>query len=123
MALSLSQILQLVCFSLLLACGQTLFKYAAVSLPPLTSIPSFVALLTNLWFWGALVLYGTATLLWIIILQNVALSLAYPFAALGFIFVPAIAWILFKEPLNAYYLIGIILIIGGLGMITVMGSK
>ena len=108
----------------MLASGQTLFKFAAATLPPLATAEGVIALFTNIWFWAALVLYGSATLLWIFILQHVPLSLAYPFAALGFIFVPAIAWVVFKEPLNfIYYGLGIFLILAGLGMITVLGSK
>jgi multidrug transporter EmrE-like cation transporter len=113
----------LLCFSIMLSSGQMLFKMAASSLPSLNSVSSFAALITNYWFYLALVLYGLATLLWIFILQQVALSQAYPFVALGFVIIPLVSWILFKEPLNFPYVCGVALIIAGLGMIAVWGGK
>lgn len=123
MTLTLAQIIQLIGFSALLASGQTLFKLSALNAPALNSFQGLIGLFTNIWFWAAITLYGGATLLWIYILQNVPLSLAYPFVALGFIFVPAIAFFFFKEPFNIYYVGGIALIIAGLGMITILGTK
>jgi multidrug transporter EmrE-like cation transporter len=99
-ALGTMQILQLTGFAFLLASGQILFKKTAISLPPLNSVDGFIALALNPWLWAALILYGTATLLWIIILQNVQLSLAYPFVALGFVLVPLASWLFYSETLS-----------------------
>ncbi len=120
-ALSALQILQLVGFAFLLATGQMLFKKTAMSVPPLLSVEGITALAFNPWFWLALVLYGTATLLWILILQSVPLSLAYPFVALGFIIIPLASWFLFKETLTLSYALGAALIIAGLGVIAATG--
>lgn len=123
MILSSVHIFQLCSFSFLLSCGQILFKLAATDLPPITSINGIFSLFLNYWFWSAMLLYGTATLLWIIILQQVPLSRAYPFAALGFVVVPLVSWVLFKEPLNFSYAIGVFLIIVGLGIIATTVSR
>lgn len=123
MSLSISHIAQLVCFSALLACGQMLFKVAATTVPSLSSVSALSALFVNPWFHLALLLYAVATLLWIFILQQVPLAHAYPFVALGFIIIPLASWLLFKEPLNLQYAFGVALIIAGLGMITIWGSK
>lgn len=123
MGLSIPHIIQLCGFAFLLACGQMLFKLSAATLPPLASVAGATALFTNLWFWLALVLYGSAMLLWIFILQQVPLSLAYPFVALGFVIIPLASWIFFKESLNLQYALGVALIIAGLGVITVMVPK
>lgn len=123
MSLSTSHIIQLCGFAVLLSCGQMLFKLSAATLPPLASLPGALGLFTNLWFWLALVLYGSAMLLWIFILQQVPLSLAYPFVALGFIIIPLISWVFFKEPLNPQYALGVAFIIAGLGVITVMAPE
>lgn len=123
MALSLSHIIQLLSFALLMACGQILFKFSAITSPSVTSIDGLTGLVTNFWFWLALTLYAIATLLWILILQTVPLSLAYPFVSLGFIIVPLGSYFLFKEPINFYYIIGTILIIAGLGIITMATPK
>lgn len=123
MMLSSVHIFQLLAFSLLLALGQMLFKVAASMLPPLSTLAGIMALSVNPWFYLALALYGSATLLWILILQDVPLSLAYPFVALGFVIIPLASFLIFKEPLNIYYGLGVACIIGGLGLITVLGGK
>lgn len=99
----------------LLAAGQTLFKVAALALARRgAGGGSLLALATVPAFWLALVLYGCGTLLWIWILQTVPLSRAYPFTALGFVFVPVIAAVFFAERLNLTYALGAALIIAGL---------
>lgn len=123
MGLSIGNIAQLGLFAVLLASGQILFKVASTTSPALTSPADVLFLFKNIWFWLALVLYGTATLLWIVILQQIHLSMAYPFVALGFIIVPLASWALFKEPLNISYVAGVALIIAGLGVITTMAPR
>lgn len=58
--------------------------------------------------------YVLAMGLWIIALRDVPLSLAYPFTAFAFIFVPILALIIFGERVNIYYFIGLIMIIIGI---------
>jgi multidrug transporter EmrE-like cation transporter len=116
--LSLFQLIQLCGFSFLLAVGQILFKLAAMKAPALNSVASVLSLAHNSWFWAAMAVYTCTTLLWINALQTVPLSVAYPFIALGFIFVPLAAFFLFNEPLGLKYGIGIILILIALKLIT-----
>ena len=123
MNLTAIQLVQLISFSLMLACGQTLFKLSASTVPSLVTINGLMGLAFNPWFWAALTLYGAATLLYLYILQQVPLSVAYPFVALGFIIIPAISWALFKEPLSLYYGLGVILILSGLAFITVLHGR
>jgi len=117
MSLSIIQILQLTLFSILLTSGQVLFKHVAISTPPMTSLHSLFLLFTNIWFIVSIVVYASATLLWIYLLQSIELSLAYPFVALGFILIPLISLFLFKEPINYTYIIGVGFIIIGLSII------
>lgn len=114
MNLSLGQVALLVAFSFLLASGQILFKYAAVLSPRLNTLDAFVALLANPKLWAALILYATATLLWIYILQRIPISKAYPFAALGFIIVPLAGRVLFSETISQAYILGVVLIVVGI---------
>ena len=120
--LSPGQIAQLTAFSFMLSTGQMLFKKAAQLPAPLASVPGLTALLTNIWFWLALALYGIATLLWIMILQKAPLSQAYPFAALGFVIIPLASWLLFGETLSLQYAFGIVLIIAGILVISCAGA-
>lgn len=108
------QIAALLGIAALLAIGQTLFKVAALRLRAGSPTAAGFASLAGLpSFWLALVLYAGGTLLWIYILQTVPLSRAYPFMALGFVFVPVIAALFFAEKLNLTYAMGALLIVAG----------
>ncbi len=122
MPLSASHVLQLVGFSVLLSSGQMLFKYAAITSPVLNSFHGFLSLALNPWFIVAVILYAVATILWILILQQVPLSMAYPFVALGFVLVPLGAHYFLHETLNFYYLIGVLFVVLGLGFILRMAA-
>jgi drug/metabolite transporter (DMT)-like permease len=96
-----------------LAIGQLLFKLSANStLEPGVSF-SIRNLATNPWFVASLLLYGSATLLWVWILRSVPLSVAYPFFALSFVFVPFLGQIILGEEVNQIYWVGIGLIVLG----------
>ncbi len=116
--ISNSQMIQLTLFAFMLAGGQILFKKAAASIPALNSPEAFAALGLNPWLWMALALYGAATLIWVMILQSVPLSTAYPFVALGFVIVPLASWLLFHETLGWQHAGGTVFILLGLGLIT-----
>ncbi len=114
-----SLIALLVLFSGLLASGQITFKMVARSSKSLATFEGLLSLPLNLWFWLALCLYASATLLWIFILQKIDLIQAYPFVSLGFVIVPTAAYFILGEKVNAYYFFGIILILCGLWLTTV----
>jgi drug/metabolite transporter (DMT)-like permease len=108
------QAAQLSAFSTLLATGQILFKRGADTAPPLRGLGDFAQLAGNLYVWAALALYGGGTLLWIYLLQQIPLSRAYPFAALGFVLVPIFAWLLFDDMITLRYVAGTLLILIGI---------
>jgi drug/metabolite transporter (DMT)-like permease len=101
-------------FVLMLALGQVLFKRAAETAPPLHGLDGLAGLAINPYIWGALVLYGIATLLWIFLLQRWPLSRAYPFVALRFLAVPALAWLLLGEPITPFFVAGTALVVAGI---------
>ena len=111
------QIVKLLGFVLLLTAGQLLFKQTAVSTAALKNISGMVSLASNIWFWLAVGLYGSATLLWIGILQKTPLSVAYPFTALAFVAVPVASWAFMGESLTLGCIAGGFLIILGIGVI------
>lgn len=116
--LTFNLFISLISFVLLLSLGQILFKKAALTNPPIINMEGIVSLATNPWFWLALLLYATATLMWIIILQKVKLSIAYPFSALGFVIIPCAAWFIFEEKISLAYIGGSALIIAGVCLIS-----
>ncbi|MEM6811243.1 MAG: hypothetical protein AAF549_02130 [Pseudomonadota bacterium] len=99
------------------------FKFVAMNSPDLNNFTNILTLFTNAWFWGAMAIYTCTTLLWINILQSVPLSIAYPFIALGFIFVPMGAYFIFQEPLSIKYVIGVLLILVAIHLITTSQSS
>ena len=104
----------LILFSLSLSGGQLLFKRAAQDIMgvPLPLMPAALALSPAMW--GAVTLYGSATLLWVWILTRIPLSQAYPWAALGAVFVPLAAVLLLGESVTPLYWLGTALIALGI---------
>lgn len=111
------QIVKLLAFVLLLSAGQLLFKQTAQSTAALNNISGLLSLASNFWFWLAIGLYGSATVLWIAILQRTPLSVAYPFTALAFVVVPLASWAFMGESINLGYVAGGFFIIVGIGVI------
>jgi undecaprenyl phosphate-alpha-L-ara4N flippase subunit ArnE len=97
-------------FVFLLASGQMLFKKAALTI----EVAHISSWLFNGWLYTALTLYMLATILWIWILQDMPLSQAYPFVALGFAIVPLGAWWFFGETIDFRHVLGTIFIISGI---------
>jgi drug/metabolite transporter (DMT)-like permease len=113
MTVSPPQILQLLLFSVCLSSGQILFKFAADSSQKITNIAGLMHLLTSPLLWAAAAIYGGATMLWIIILQQIPLSRAYPFVALGFVLVPLCSHFLFGEGISLRFTAGTAFILVG----------
>jgi len=115
--LTLSQVALLIAYTVGMAGGQILFKLAAVHLNGIGVTAQLLALTRNLYFVSALVLYGALALLWVWILTFTPLSRAYPFVALAFALTPALAALMFGEPVSFRLTIGIGLILCGLFLV------
>jgi multidrug transporter EmrE-like cation transporter len=98
---------------LLIATGQILFKMTSATTGGLDARGLF-GLLLNPIFIAAIVLYGLGTLVWIFVLKQVPLTIAYSFMGLTFCFVPLLAQYFLGEALTLRYLLGVVLIIGGM---------
>lgn len=88
----------LVLNAFLLAVGQILFKLAADQAH--ADKPLWLQLPLNPSFLAALLVYGITTGLWVWILRQAPLQLAYPFVALAYFFVPVAAYFFLNEPLR-----------------------
>lgn len=86
-----------------MAAGQILFKLAADELQKTDSI---VAWMINQHLWSALVIYGVATVFWVLALQRSALNVAYGIASLAFIIVPLASAYFLEEKLTKGVVIG-----------------
>lgn len=98
--------------------AQYLFKRAAQSVTIEPSLQTLWALATNPSFLGALVLYGTGTLLYLWILNRLPLSRAYAFFALQFVLVPVLAVVLLGEAPSLRLFLGSALIVAGILLAT-----
>lgn len=111
----------LVLFSVLLAVGQVLFKYAAQTISGQTLETMIPTLSRSIPMWAAVLLYGASTVLWVWILSRVPLSRAYPWVALATIIVPLAATIFFGEVIKPIYWVGAVMVAIGIGL-TQIGS-
>ena len=91
--------------------GQILFKKAAASIADATQWQQWVF---NGWLITALALYGITTLVWIWVLRNAPLHIAYPFMALAFLIVPCLGWLFLGEPIHVQTMVGGALILAGI---------
>ncbi len=103
----------------ILAVGQILFKMAASQLSGTGAV--WLAALRSWPLWAGLLLYGIATVLWLLLLRHVPLRLAYPFVGLAFVFVPLMAHWCLGETLHPYTLWGALLISVGVVVSTLGG--
>ncbi len=97
---------------IMIAIGQVLFKITSEKL--VAQNAPFHTVLINPVFILALMIYASATLLWIYVLKTVPLSQAYAFMAMTFVIVPLLAMLWLGETLTLKYAIGTILVIAGL---------
>jgi len=58
-------------------------------------------------------LYGISSIIWLFALKKFPLSVAYPALSMTYIVVVLFSYLLFKEPLTANKIIGMLLIVGG----------
>lgn len=95
-----------------LSVGQLLFKLASKTIvfTPLGIVQG----LTNWRLVLALVIYALATFMWLYVLRTTPLRVAYPFAALSFVFVPILAGLFLGESLSPNTWAGCALILAGI---------
>jgi len=72
-----------------------------------------------LWLGLALACLGLAMVLWLLVLQNVPVGIAYPMLSLNFVWVTLAAVKLWHEPVSPRHWCGVAFIIGG---IVILGS-
>ena len=77
------------------------------------SEPLAQQVLLNTWLYVALAVYGLATVVWVALLRQVPLQLAYPFVALAFFFVPILAHWFLGEALRWQSFLGAAFILAG----------
>ncbi|WP_370673867.1 EamA family transporter [Pleomorphomonas sp. PLEO] len=74
----------------------------------------FGSLLASPWFAAAVVAEIICFVVWMTVLAELDLSLAFPLSAASYVLVMLMAWIVFGEPLKAKEIIGSLVILGGI---------
>ena len=118
----MTNFLSLVVFSAMLASGQILFKRIGMTMHGQPLLQGFVSVARMPVLYGALGLYGAATVLWIWILSRIPLSQAYPWVAVGTVTVPVLAMLILHERVGTAYWLGMPLVVAGV-FLTQYGAR
>ena len=107
------------CTVLLTTYGQLVLKWQVNAPPPpwldfASRLPNLLQLLLRPWVLSAFAAAFAASLCWMMALSRLELSQAYPFMALNFLLVCALAVPLFGEALTTAKLVGLGFVIAGL---------
>lgn len=76
---------------------------------------------TNAWVMGGMFLHVSALVVWLWALSKVDISFAYPFLALGYVLVSAMAWLWLGEVLNQMKILGMVVIVIGIFILAKAG--
>lgn len=109
--MTISQLLLTTLTVIAMASGQVLFKLAANRMLDGGPWPS--QLIFNRYLWLAMAVYLSATALWVALLRQIPLHVAYPFVALAFFLVPLLGHWFLGEPLRWQSLFGAMVIVLG----------
>lgn len=99
--------------------GQLLLKMAAINLSKPGAIGVWIgSYCINLYLVAGVFVLGLSTLLWVWVLRTLPLSMAYPFMALAFLFVPILSHFLIGESLSWKNVAGGLLIACGVVLVS-----
>lgn len=108
---------------LLGALGQVSMKkgmmyLGSISLKFSTLFPSLARMLTSPFVLLGIFLYAVSTIFWLTVLSRVDLSYAYPMISISYVLVLILSWVFFNERLAFMRILGILLICGGVFVIS-----
>jgi drug/metabolite transporter (DMT)-like permease len=67
-------------------------------------------------------IYGLSAGFWIVVLGRTDLSYAYPFLALAYVAVTALATVIFREPFRGRQWLGLALVVAGVAIVAISGA-
>lgn len=111
----------LILSTIIAAFGQILLRVGMRGLAPADdkSLTFITAVLFNPYVAGGIGLYFLALVPWLIALRAVPVGYAYPFISIGFVIVLIASALWLHEPITAWQLVGIFLIILGIFSISI----
>lgn len=96
----------LIVLASLLSCGGQLCQKQAAQMQLRRQVAGWLVL--------SVMLLGLAMLLWLLVLQHVPVSVAYPMLSLNFIFITLAARWIWHEPVSLRHWLGVLFIIAGI---------
>ena len=99
----------LIVLASLLSCGGQLCQKQATWRPGHRHLSGWLAL--------SVTLLGCAMLLWLLVLQRIPVSVAYPMLSLNFIFITLAARFIWHETVSLRHWLGVLLIIVGISIL------
>jgi multidrug transporter EmrE-like cation transporter len=110
--------LLIVCCTVIGAAAQVLIKKGANALGPNpTMLHAALAMLLTPWLFSGYALYGVSTVLLVLALRHGQLSLLYPVFAMTYVWVTVLSVVVFHDSMNAFKLMGIATIVGGIAVL------
>ena len=80
--------------------------------------PKLIQALMNPFVIGGIGVYGSTTLIWLVVLSRIKLSVAYPMISLGYVFSILFSWLLFKEDVPKIRVLGAFVICIGVYLVS-----
>ena len=80
--------------------------------------PKLIQALMNPFVVSGIGVYGSTTLIWLVVLSRIKLSVAYPMISLGYIFSILFSWLLFKEDVPKIRVLGAFVICIGVYLVS-----
>lgn len=98
--------------------GQYFLKYGVNSLKGVPfNLQNLPKILFSPYVFLGFFLYGVSSIIWIYILKNLSLSIAYPALSIGYVLVLFISWKFLGESVGLLNIVGIVLIIAGVSLL------
>jgi drug/metabolite transporter (DMT)-like permease len=100
--------------------GQILLKWRATEVGKALPSPGrgayILGMFSDFYVWCGLGMAVVASVCWMLAVQKLPVSVAYPFMALSFLFVPLLATLLLAETLSLGQGLGMLLIVAGIAL-------
>jgi multidrug transporter EmrE-like cation transporter len=99
--------------------GQLFFKQAANFINNNEHLNFLLKYLLNPWFYGAVSFFGISTFVWVKILTQMKISIAYPILSISYILTAIGAYYIFHEKFTTLNMVGVFLIMIGVSLISI----
>jgi drug/metabolite transporter (DMT)-like permease len=103
--------------------NQLVQKSMALSLPHAEGLAWLKQITINPWLLAVLLCEVTTFVLWLGVLKNVNLSRATPITSIAYLLIVFVGWLFFGEAVHIVQIIGVLLIIGGLQLLSPDGAS